>query len=251
MARSRTYRSKAIVLDRTRLSEKDLILTLLLEDGSQGRAVAKGARRPGGRLAARVELFSETDFLLAYGRSLDVVSEAQLINAHSTLRGDFDRVSAASAITQIAYHTSYEDAPDPYLWPICSRALLACEQAPSNAMLNVVVAAYALKVLAHGGWYPELNVCCMCSDPAISYVSPAAGGALCSSCARSVAGATAFDTAELSWLRALIGATFDELLKSEPTQLLSLRLLSFAHMWATTHLDCRLKAMEFLVGTPI
>ena len=48
----RTYRARAVVLDRTKRGEQDLILTLLGSDGSQLRAVAKGARKPGGRLAA-------------------------------------------------------------------------------------------------------------------------------------------------------------------------------------------------------
>ncbi len=248
VASARSYRSKAIVLNRTRLSEKDLILTLLLEDGSQGRAVAKGARRPGGRLAARVELFSETDFLFARGRSLDVVSEAVLLDAHAKLRGNYDRVAAASAIAQIAYHTSFEDAPDPYLWPICSRALLACEEAEAQAMLDLVVAAYTMKVLAHEGWYPELNACCMCADKALSYVSPRAGGALCSSCARNVSGAVELDAIEFSWFRSLISATFSELLAGKVSGPVALLMLSLAHTWAATHLDCRLKAMEFLVG---
>ena len=39
-----TYRTNAIVLDRTKLGEQDLILTLLASDGSEVRAVAKGAR---------------------------------------------------------------------------------------------------------------------------------------------------------------------------------------------------------------
>ena len=53
MAGSRTYRTKVLVLDKTKLKETDLILTLLDERGRQVRAVAKGARKPGGRLAAR------------------------------------------------------------------------------------------------------------------------------------------------------------------------------------------------------
>ncbi|HJF45793.1 DNA repair protein RecO, partial [Thermophilibacter provencensis] len=108
----RTYRARAVVLDRTKLGEQDLILTLLSEDGSQLRAVAKGARKPGGRLAARAELFSEDDFLLARGRSLDVVSEASLLEPHARLRGDYERVSAASAVAEVARLTCYEDAPD-------------------------------------------------------------------------------------------------------------------------------------------
>ena len=68
MAGSRTYRTKAIVLDKTKLKETDLILTLVGESGRQIRAVAKGARKPGSRLAARCELCCEVDVLLAHGR---------------------------------------------------------------------------------------------------------------------------------------------------------------------------------------
>ena len=67
MARGRTRHTSAIVIDRMKLGESDLILTLLEADGSQGRAVAKGARKPGGKLAARVQLFCEDDLLLAVG----------------------------------------------------------------------------------------------------------------------------------------------------------------------------------------
>ena len=244
----RTTRTRATVLARTKLAEKDLILTLLLADGSQGRAVAKGARRPGGRLAARVELFCETDFLIAAGRSLGVIAEAQLVDAHPALRGDFERVSAASAVAQVARLTSFEDAPDPFLHPICSRALAACEQAEGRAALDLVVAAYVMKVLAHGGWRPELDACCACGEPEVSWFSAAAGGALCASCARTVAGAQPADASELAWLRALLSCTFDELLRSDPDEGTALRLLVDAHLWAATHLDCRLRALEFLVG---
>ena len=48
MAGSRTYRTKVLVLDKTKLKETDLILTMLDERGRQVRAVAKGARKPVG-----------------------------------------------------------------------------------------------------------------------------------------------------------------------------------------------------------
>ncbi len=245
MAGRRTYRTRAIVLDRTKLGEQDLILTLLAADGRQLRAVAKGARRPGGRLAARVELFCETDFLLAVGRSLDVVSEAALVQAHARLRGDYDRVAAASAVAELARLTCFEDAPDGFLYPICARALAACEEAPDRARLDLVAAAYAWKVLAHGGWRPELDGCCACGDAAVAYFSATAGGVLCASCAREVAGAQEVSASQVAWLRALLGSTFDELLAASVDEGTALFLLGVAHVWAATHLDCRLRAMEF------
>ena len=55
-----TYSLRALVLRRTKLGESDLILTLLSEDGSQKRAVAKGARRPKSSFAARTEPFASS-----------------------------------------------------------------------------------------------------------------------------------------------------------------------------------------------
>ena len=244
----RTYRTRAIVLDRTKLGETDLILTLLAADGRQLRAVAKGARKPGGRLAARVELFSETDFLLAKGRSLDVVSEASLVEPHAALRGDFERVAAASAVAEVARLTCYEDAPDGYLAPICSRALAACEEAADRAHLDLVAAAFAWKVLAHGGWRPELEACCACGDADVTFFSPLAGGMLCESCAHEVAGAERVSASGLSWLRALLSLTFDELLAAPVDAETAVWLLGRSHTWAATHLDARLRAMEFYLG---
>jgi DNA repair protein RecO (recombination protein O) len=248
VAGRRTYRVRACVLDRTKLGETDLILTMLTQSGCQLRAVAKGARKPGGRLAGKVQLFCECDFLVAAGRSLDVVSEADLVDAHAGLRGDLDRVSAASAVCEIARLTCFEDAQDPFLPAILSRALLACEQACDRRHLDVAVAAYALKVLAHGGWRPELTRCCACGDEALSWLSASFGGALCSSCARSVAGAEEVSPSQLAWLRALLTSTFDELMSADVDERTAVWLLHTAHVWCTTHLDARLRAMEFALS---
>lgn len=239
---------KAIVLDRTPLAEQDLILTLLSESGEELRAVAKGARKPGGRLAARSELFSESDLLLAKGRNLDIVSEASVIDAHPLLRGDLERVSAASAVCEAARLTCFADAVDPFLYPICSRALRACEEASDQARLDLVVAAYVLKVLAHAGWRPQFDSCVLCGDDDVSFLSVSAGGALCSSCAKDVSDAEEVAPSTLAWLSALIRSTFDALLESEVDLLTSSSLVGFAHRWAATHLDARLRAMEFYLS---
>ncbi|MBP3894807.1 MAG: DNA repair protein RecO [Atopobiaceae bacterium] len=241
-------RLTAIVLGRTKLAEQDLILTLLSQDGAQVRAVAKGARKPGGRLASRVELFCETDFLIAHGRSLGIVSEASLIDAHDGVRGDLDKVSAASAIAEIARLTSYEDIVDSFLYPICAKALWACEQAADQPHLDLVVAAYAFKVLSHAGWRPELLSCIACGDEAVSFFSAPAGGLLCASCAKDVEGTTEMSATEIAWLKALISMRFDELIQAEVDADIAALLVSLAHSWCAVHLDARMKAFEFMLS---
>ncbi len=248
MAQRRTYTATATVIGRTKLGETDLILTLLTTEGELMQAVAKGARKPTGKLAGKVQLFSACDFLVAKGRSLDVVAEAGLVSAHAGLRGDLDRVSAASAVCEVARLCSFEDARDPFLSQILERALTACEEAADQPHLDLVVAAFAFKVLARGGWRPQLDGCCFCDDEAPTRFSAASGGLLCESCSSRIEGAEPVDASQIAWLRALLGLTFDELLAAPVEDASAVWLLGCAHVWAATHLDARLKAMEFCVS---
>lgn len=249
MASQRTRRERAIVLKKTKLSEQDLILTLLVLSGEQLQVVAKGARKPGSRLAARTELFSETDFLVSAGRGpLGTVSEASIINPHASLRGDLDRVSAASVIIEIARMTCSEKSEDSFLYPICARALRACEELHDRSHLDLVVAAYVLKVMSHGGWRPELDACIACGDKERGYFSVRAGGVICSSCVRDVQDAEPVGSAALAWLMYLIGATFDDLIAIEVSKQDANWLLRIAYSWAVTHLETRLQSFEFYLG---
>ncbi|MDO4539457.1 MAG: DNA repair protein RecO [Coriobacteriales bacterium] len=248
MQSRRSTRRSALVLARTKLADQDLILTMIAPEGDQFRAVAKGARKPGSRLSARTELFCEVNLLVSEGRGLAIITEAQLVDAHASLRSDLDRVAAASAICEVARLTCYEDVTDPFLYPVLSRALRAVCEADKTELLDLVVAAYVFKVLSHGGWRPVLDSCVACGEPSGSRLSVAAGGLLCDSCAREVAGAHAIDHNMVLWLEALIGWTFDELVAASIDAQTADSLLRYAHEWAATHLDARLRALEFFIG---
>lgn len=212
MAGSRTYRTKVLVLDKTKLKETDLILTMLDERGRQVRAVAKGARKPGGRLAARCELFCTVDMLLAHGRSLDVVSQAELMEAPLGAAPDYETTCAASAIAEVARACSFEDAEDPFTFAITQRALTLVGSGLDSAHMDLLVAAFVFKLLSHVGYRPDFSACVLCGDPMLSYFSAQAGGLLCGSCASSVPGAELVSVGEVAWLRALMSMTFDALM---------------------------------------
>ncbi len=248
MAGRRAVRRQAIVLGRTKLGEQDLILTMLSREGEQIRAVAKGARKPGSRLAARTEVCCEIDFLVTQGRGLGIVTEAQIVDAHEGVRPDLEALSCASALCELARVTSYEDVDDPFLCAILSRALTACEEATDRGHLDLVYAAYAIKVLSHSGWRPVVDECVACGEPTHARFSVRAGGVLCESCARGVEGAVSVTENQMAWLDALVGSTFTDLMKAEVDAATAGFLLGLAHGWATTHLDTRLRAAEFYRG---
>ena len=96
-----TYRLRALILRRTKLGESDLILTMLAEDGSLAKAVAKGARKPKSSFAARTEPLCAVDLLCARGRSLDIVKEARLAAAHDRLRRTVESSTAAMPVLEL------------------------------------------------------------------------------------------------------------------------------------------------------
>lgn len=247
MACSRTYRTKAIVLDKTKLKETDLILTLVGEDGRQIRAVAKGARKPGSRLAARCELCCEADLLLAHGRTLDVVSQADLVAAPLGPQPSYELLTSASAVAELAGKCTYEDVEDPFVFAI-TRAVLGRLPTLDSAHLDLIVAAYAFKLLSHIGYLPDCSACVACEDEAPTFFCAQAGGLLCASCAASVPGSEALEPGEAAWLSSLVYVRFDELIANPVDSLTAARLLGFAHVWAATHLDCRLRSLEFMLG---
>ncbi len=245
MGSRKGFRTKAIVLDRTVLGEHDLILTLLGETGEQLRAVAKGVRKAKSRISARCDYFCESDFLIYKGKRLDIISDAASVDPHHGLVVSPEKISAAAALCEIASLTSFEESADPFLYPILSRALKALEQARDQEHLDLVVAAYAFKVLAHGGWRPELGECTVCGDGKALFFSIGAGGLVCGSCASTLPDAEPVSLTQIAWLRSCIGMTFDELLSVDVDAETALFLLGIAHGWAATRLSVRLKALEF------
>ena len=178
-----TYRARVLVIRKTKLGETDLILTMLAEDGSQLRAVAKGARKPSGAFASRLELFCEADVLLVRGKSLDIVKEARLICGNAQVRESLERASAASVMVELLDRATQPDLPSPKLFPM-THAALAALAAANVAHAPAICAAHLLKTFAFAGVRPTLAECSLCGEPlaageersAAAGERPAAGG---------------------------------------------------------------------------
>lgn len=74
------YRSSGIILKTQKLGEADRILKILTPEKGLVSAIAKGARRTNSSFAAKTQALNHCDFLLAEGKSLDIVSEVSIVN---------------------------------------------------------------------------------------------------------------------------------------------------------------------------
>ena len=97
------YRDDGIVLRTQKLGEADRIITILGRTSGRIRAVAKGVRRTKSRFGARLEPFTHVDLMLHTGRSLDIITQAEVIRPYGQpLAGDYPRYTAGVAMLETA-----------------------------------------------------------------------------------------------------------------------------------------------------
>ncbi len=104
------YRDDGVVLRTQKLGEADRIITLLTRQNGRVRAVAKGIRRTKSRFGARLEPFTHVDVLIHSGRSLDIITQAEVIRAYGTpLAADYPRYTAGVAMLETAERFTPEE----------------------------------------------------------------------------------------------------------------------------------------------
>ena len=97
------YRDDGVVLRTQKLGEADRIITLLTRHHGRVRAVARGIRRTKSRFGGRLEPFTHVDVMVHNGRSLDVITQAEVIRAYGKpLASDYPKYTAGTAMLETA-----------------------------------------------------------------------------------------------------------------------------------------------------
>jgi len=250
---SKSYRARVVVLKKTKLREKDLIVTMLDENGMLRQAVAKGARRPGGSFAARLELFSVVDGWFVEGRSLDVVTDAKFAEGYSTHQFGLEQAACASAVAELVSAVAQEGLAHERLFDMTTLALTTMASSSSDVAIAICVADL-LKTLAMVGFRPSFDTCVSCgrqidwqTAPSRMRLSVADGGIVCNQCG-SVPDAMIIDTNKVAWARTILSRTFAEIANDPPGVSTSFSLLQFVRQWAQAHVGKNLKSVDYLLA---
>ncbi|HEX4992065.1 MAG TPA: DNA repair protein RecO [Rubrobacteraceae bacterium] len=186
------YRSKGIVLRSIRYGEADRILDLYTCDAGLVSAIAKGIRRTRSRFGARLEPLSCVDFVAYHGRTLDTVTQAEVLRSFHGVREDLARFEAAAGMVGLVRALSGGDEADRRVFNLLYNGLDALERGDSG--FDSVEAAFGLKLSMLAGYAPQLDDCLSCGiklneAPEPLYFAPNHGGVLCQEC-RTVTGDT-------------------------------------------------------------
>lgn len=175
----RVFRSEAVILRRSDFGEADRLLTLLTPDHGKLRAIAKGARKPAARKTGHVELYTLVDMLIARGRDLHIVQQAETKEPFLRLREDLLRGSYASYAVELLDRFTAEQDPGRGEFRLLVQTLGRLCEADD---LRLVTRFYELRLLELAGFAPSLHACGVGQEPLEprdQFFSPADGGAVC------------------------------------------------------------------------
>jgi DNA repair protein RecO (recombination protein O) len=210
------------------------------------RVVAKGVRRPSSRKSGHVELFTQTELLLARGRNLDVITQAQTINPHLALRSDLLRLTYAYYAAELV-DRFVEEAVDNQ--PLYELLLGVLDELGRGSDPALAMRYFEIQMLGHLGYSPQLFQCVECRSPLQpepQYIDVDAGGVLCPRCGEGRRGVMPLSLGGLKVLRFLQTREWElcrGLRISPPTQV---EVEQVVYRYLVHLLERNLKSVEFL-----
>ena len=235
------YRDEAVVLRTQKLGEADRIITLLTRRTGKVRAVAKGVRRTRSRWGASLEPFTRVDLQCYTGRSLDTVTQAEIIDPHALLGSDYDRYTAGTVMLEATDRLTEEREPTLRLYLLLVGALGALDDPERDSQL--VLDAFLLRAMSLSGYEPAVTGCARCGDPGPHRsFHVASGGVVCAACRP--AGASSPSPAAVALLGDLLSGDWTAATGSE--RRVRREASGLVSAYCEFHLDRRLRALPMV-----
>ncbi|MBD1824805.1 DNA repair protein RecO [Cyanobacteria bacterium FACHB-DQ100] len=174
---SRTYKAIGINLKAMPLGEADRIVTILTKEFGLLRAVAMGARKQNSKLGGRSGLFVVNELLMAKGRSLDKITQAETLESYPGLGRNLKKLTAGQYLAELTLQQALSEQPQEELFYLLNEHLARIEQCTDDEVLpRLIHAVFQLLVVA--GVAPQVHQCSVTGatiEPDLSSSEPQAG----------------------------------------------------------------------------
>jgi DNA repair protein RecO (recombination protein O) len=177
----------AIVLRTTDWSETSRIATLWTREFGKVRVLAKGGRRLKSNFESALDLLTLCSIVLLRksSGSLDLLTEAQVVERFPRLRADLAALYAAYYVAELLSEWTQDNDPHPTLFDEALDTLrgFGAPGVPAGPR----VARFELVLLRELGYSPTLTNCAGCGESVAETglaFSAAAGGVVCPACRR-------------------------------------------------------------------
>jgi DNA repair protein RecO (recombination protein O) len=158
---SRTYKATGINLKAQAFGESDRIVTILTREFGLIRAIASGARKHLSSLGGRSGMFVVNELLIAKGRSIDKITQAQTIKTYPGLGGDLGKLAASQYLAEIVLAQALSEFPQDELFEVFNEHLNRLEKLPKNRGVLAYLVHGVFQLLDLAGLKPQVEACCL------------------------------------------------------------------------------------------
>jgi len=243
---SRSYRAQGVVLRHMEYGEADRILSFYTLEYGKVQAIAKGIRKMRSRKAGHLEPFSRVELMLARGRNLDVISQAEAQSTYEHLRADLKLIAYAAYVVELLDRFTYEEGENRPLYNLLVNTLARLD---AGSPAQTVVHYYEVQLMDLLGFKPQLQVCVACGEkikPEDQFFSAKLGGALCPKSLSADPGAWKVSLGALKYWRHLQRSSWNKVKNLEIPQEVELELASLLERYLTYLLEYGLRTPGFL-----
>lgn len=249
MSNLRTYNATGFVLHRTSLGEADRIVTIFTKEHGKLNAVAKGSRRANSKLTGATEPFTNAKYMFGRGRSLDVISQTEILQSYPAIRTDLDLLARASYICELLDRTTvaHDMTASEAIYELTSAAFLLLQRA--GPYPDGVVHAYELHLMSELGYAPALDRCSICEESIpirSTSFSVAQGGAVCKDCRLRVRDSFVVSAESIQTLVELRDSDTQTMLTINPSVRVSAEIARTVRAYIAHRVDRQLKSLHFL-----
>ena len=152
----KTYSVKGINLKAIPMGETDRLLTVMTPEKGLVRAIAPGARKHSSRFAGRSSLFVINNLMLARGKNLDRIIQAETQYSFPGLAKDLGKLTAAQYLAEMVLYQGVSEQSQDDLYYLLQAHLERIEAADSEAVLACLSQAI-FHLLSLAGLAPPIS----------------------------------------------------------------------------------------------
>jgi DNA repair protein RecO (recombination protein O) len=163
---SGTYKATGINLKAIPIGENDRLVTILTREHGLIKAIAPGARKSNSSLGGRSAIFVVNSLLIAKGRSIDKITQAETVTTYSGLSGDLGKLAASQYLAELVLAQALSQHPQEELYAVLMLHLgrLNALDRGDNTATIAHLCQGIFHLLALGGIAPQLYDCCMTKE---------------------------------------------------------------------------------------
>lgn len=174
--------AKGVIIKQTDYGEGHRMLSIFTEEYGIVKAVSYGVKKSKSKAAAASQFlcYGNFDFYKAVNRDVLTVNSIDTVDGFYPVCEDIAKLALCNYLADITYELLGAVNPDDRLLHIFLNALYALAYRDED--INKVKTVYELKLMAAGGYAPNMGCCADCGSAEVRAFDTAKGGMVCAAC---------------------------------------------------------------------